>query len=293
MQSPKARSTEQHGVVRVLVVDPSAQSRSVLKGSLRTLDLVEAVMERSTTSDLLQILAETPVHLVMMEQDLGTDDPIMIAQQVRAHPNIDKPAFVLMGRALAPELRARAIAAGFKGFLAKPFDLRALENTIRDALNLRSGAPEAGAAPGAREPAVNREILERLRKVYLFSAFTDQDLLRLLRICALRQFIANQYVFREGEPGKSMFVLISGQIEIRLTRDGAERTLNKMNPGDCFGEMAILDAAPRSADAYCLSPCMMIEVKAETIHKDDDPIALKLVRQIAILLAQKIRKLSQ
>ena len=66
-----------------------------------------------------------------------------------------------------------------------------------------------------------------------------------------------------------------------------------MKPGDCFGEMAILDAGPRSADAYCANPCMVIEVKAETINRDDDPIALKMVRQIAILLAQKLRRMSQ
>jgi CRP-like cAMP-binding protein len=100
-------------------------------------------------------------------------------------------------------------------------------------------------------------------------------------------------VFREGESGDKMYVLVSGSVEIRQTRNGAEKVLVQMKPGDCFGEMAIIDSGPRSADAFAVTPCMVMEVKAETIHQDDDPIALKMVRQLAVLLTQKIRRMSQ
>lgn len=286
-------STGGKGYVNVLVIDPKPQSRSVLKGSLRGLDIIQSVLERSSTLDLMQILAETQVHVVMIEQDLGEEDPFRVVSEVRRNPTIEKPCFILMSTQIEPDVRAKGIAAGIKGFLSKPFDQLSLERTIREALDLKSVAAAHAGAGAGREPAVNREILERLRKVHLFAGFTDPELIRLLKICQMRQFIANQYVFREGEPGDNMYVLVSGQLDIRQTRNNAERVLVTMKPGDCFGEMAIIDSGPRSADAFAVTPCMVIEVKAETVNRDDDPIALKMVRQLAILLVQKIRRMSQ
>jgi len=290
MQSPGAKPPIGQGDVKILVIDPKPQSRSVLKGSLRGLDLVDSVLERASPQDLLQILRESPVHLVFVEQDLGAEDPLQTVQTVLQQPMLDKPRFILISQKIEPDTRARAVAAGVKGFLTKPFDMRQLERTIREALDLR-GSAAAASPPPASGP--NRELLDRLRKVSLFQGFTDAEMIRLLRIIQVRQFIANQYVFREGEPGDKMYVLVSGLVEIRQTRDGQEKTLVQMKPGDCFGEMAIIDSRPRPADAYVVATCMVIEVKAETIHQNDDWIALKLVRQLAILLTQKIRRMSQ
>ena len=306
MLNPAAKIGEGQGTVRVLVVDPRPQRRSVLKGSLRSLDLVQAVLERSSPQDLQQILTESPVDLVMLDQDLDGEDPLAIVQTLRKQPGADQLRFVLVCLATDTEARAKAKAAGLQGILTMPFDLHSLERTIRDALGLGPGSGPAphplglsgGAAPGpeaqsARERAVSPEILARLRRVQLFQGFRDPELIRLLKICQIRNFIANQYVFREGEPGASLYVLVAGQVDIRQTRDNAEKVLVTMKPGDCFGEMAILDSGPRSADAFAVTPCMVIEVKAETVNRDDDPIALKLVRQIAILLVQKLRRASK
>jgi CheY-like chemotaxis protein len=293
MLSPGARPTAGKGYVSVLVIDPKPQSRSVLKGSLRGLDFVDSVLERSSPQDLLQILSETQVHLVMIEADLGTEDPFKIVSEVRRSPTVEKPCFILMSTQIPPDTRAKGIAAGINGFLTKPFDQISLERTVKEALDIRPGSAQPGTSRDPAVTAVNREILERLRKVHLFAGFTDAELVRLLKICQMRQFIANQYVFREGEPGDKMYVLVAGQVDIRQTRNGTERVLVKMNPGDCFGEMAIIDSGARSADAYAVTPCMVIEVQSETVNRDDDPIALKMVRQLAILLVQKIRRMSQ
>jgi CheY-like chemotaxis protein len=292
MHIPGAKSLDTRGTVSVLIIDPKPQSRSVLKGSLRGLPIIQSVMERSSPQDLLQILQESPVQVVMLEHDLGTDEVLRIVQSVRQSPAADKPRFILIFHKIEPDVRAQASAAGIKGFLAKPFDQVGLERTIRETLDLRTGqAPAPGSAPSV--PTVNREVLERLRKVQVFQSFSDTEMMRLLKIIQVRQFIASQYVFREGEPGEKMYVLVSGSVEIRQTRNGVEKVLVQMKPGDCFGEMAIIDSGPRSADAFAVTPCMVMEVQAETIHKDDDPLALKLVRQLAILLTQKIRRMSQ
>ena len=99
MQGPLPRSPEDRGgFVNVLVIDPKPQSRSVLKGSLRGLNIIQSVLERSSPQDILQILQETPVHLVMIEQDLGGDDVFHVVQSVRQYPSIDKPRFILISQ---------------------------------------------------------------------------------------------------------------------------------------------------------------------------------------------------
>jgi serine/threonine-protein kinase len=189
-----------------------------------------------------------------------------------------------MSQELDADTRRKAGDFGVKSFLTKPFDLQSLERTIREALGL--------PAPGAEAPASKdlKETLDKLRKIALFSEFNDQELVRLLRICNSANIPAGSFVFKEGDKGDRMYVLVAGQVDIKLTRDGQERTLVSMKPGDCFGEVAIIDADPRTADAQAVTDATVIELRAETVTKDTDLIALKMVRQIALLLARKLRQ---
>jgi CheY-like chemotaxis protein len=284
---PTSRNAESRAVLKILVIDPKPQSRSILKGSLRSLDIVQAVVERGTAANITDVLLETPVHLIMLELDLGTESAFDVIKAVRAHPSGQRSRFILMSQELDADTRRKATDLGFKGFLTKPFDLQSLERVIRDAL----GIPAAGAeVPASKEL---HETLEKLRKISLFSEFNDHELVRLLRICASRNIAAGSYVFKEGDKGDRLYVLVSGQVDIKLTRDGQERTLVTMKPGDCFGEVAIIDSNPRTADAQAATDSTVIEVKEETVSGDNDLIALKMVRQIAILLARKLRAATQ
>ena len=89
-------------------------------------------------------------------------------------------------------------------------------------------------------------------------------------------------------------VVVAGQVDITKISDGQTRVLVSMHPGDCFGEMAIIDDSPRMADAVAGgSGCSTIEVSASIVNDSEDMISLKLVRQIAILLCRKLRAQSQ
>jgi len=281
------RNPENRAVLKILVIDPKPQSRSILKGSLRSLDIVQAVVERGTAANITDVLLETPVHVIMLENDLGAESPFDVIKAVRSHPAGQRARFILMSQELDADTRRKATDFGVKGFLTKPFDLQSLERVIRESL----GLPAAGEAPAPSKEL--HETLEKLRKISLFSDFNDQELVRLLRICASRNIPAGSYVFKEGDKGDRLYVLVSGQVDIKLTRDGQERTLVTMNPGDCFGEVAIIDSNPRTADAQAATDSTVIEVKEETVSRDNDLIALKMVRQIALLLARKLRAATQ
>ena len=82
-----------------------------------------------------------------------------------------------------------------------------------------------------------------------------------------RVYHAGEPIFREGEPGTEMYVVRSGAIDIRR----GNRTLETIGAGGIFGEMALVDGAPRSADAIA--------------HIDAEVVAVS-VRQFEFMVAE-------
>ncbi len=75
---------------------------------------------------------------------------------------------------------------------------------------------------------------------------------------------ANETLCEEGEEGDSMFVLVSGELGIRLKKtDTQELELNVLGPGSCVGEMALLSGQPRSATVYALEDVSLVRLSKE------------------------------
>ena len=65
-----------------------------------------------------------------------------------------------------------------------------------------------------------------------------------------------QVIFREGEPGDSMYVILEGEIEIRVR----DKAIDTSGPGHIIGEMALVDKSPRSATAVAKTACKVVPV---------------------------------
>ncbi|HAK44349.1 MAG TPA: Crp/Fnr family transcriptional regulator [Spirochaeta sp.] len=96
-----------------------------------------------------------------------------------------------------------------------------------------------------------------------------------------KTFQKNDILFCEFEPGENFYLIQSGRVEITKIIDNIEKTIDILNPGEVFGEMSILEGAPRSASAIALDQVKVLEFNRENFEilmMGNPQIALKLLK---------------
>lgn len=83
-----------------------------------------------------------------------------------------------------------------------------------------------------------------------------------------RTYKPKQIILKEGESGREVYLIISGKVVVteRLNK-GSYRVLNALGPGEIFGEMALLEAAPRSATLIAALPSKLLALSPENFEK--------------------------
>lgn len=99
-----------------------------------------------------------------------------------------------------------------------------------------------------------------------------------------REFPAGTTLFREGEPGREMFVVQSGTVQISKRVRDVEKVLGRLGAGEFFGEMALLNAKPRNASATVVEDAKLLVIDPKTFEamiRGNIEIAVRLVRKLA------------
>lgn len=109
----------------------------------------------------------------------------------------------------------------------------------------------------------------------------------------VRDFAPGAVIFREGEPGKEMFIVVDGKVEITKSMSGsAAKTLITLTRGDIFGEMAIIDKKARAATATAIGATKVLVLNDAlfdaTLEKNPD-----FARKIIKLLSDRLRRTNQ
>jgi diguanylate cyclase len=94
------------------------------------------------------------------------------------------------------------------------------------------------------------------------------------------RFETGEVIFREGDPPGTAYLVESGRIEVSIRQGDARIVLSFLGAGDLLGEMAVLDDAPRSAQARAIEPSVLTQINSEQIHErlvETDPIIRALM----------------
>ncbi|MFV9506390.1 MAG: cyclic nucleotide-binding domain-containing protein [Oscillochloridaceae bacterium umkhey_bin13] len=101
-----------------------------------------------------------------------------------------------------------------------------------------------------------------LKSAPLFRAVSDRLLAEVAELLSEEEYLAGSEVFRHGEPGSSMFLIVEGEVRIHV----GDHTLNTLGSRAVFGEMAVLDPAPRAANATALSDLLLLRLEADLLN---------------------------
>lgn len=133
-----------------------------------------------------------------------------------------------------------------------------------------------------------------LKQVHIFNSLSEEEINTLAAaVVHKRPFPQGEVIFHREDVGQELYIIKKGKVKIYLTNpDGQEIALSVLGKGECFGELSLLDGAPRSADAVALEKVECLTLQRTHFHnaiKKHPEIAI----QVMAVLCERLRKTNQ
>jgi len=129
-----------------------------------------------------------------------------------------------------------------------------------------------------------------LQNHYLFSKLGRQHIDRLVACIIGKSVARGTNIFAKGDPGSSLFAVRKGEVRITVpSADGHDAVFNQIGAGHIFGEIALLDGRPRTADAVAITDCDLFVIERRDflpLLREEPEIALKLIEILCARLRQ-------
>ncbi|HBL23282.1 MAG TPA: Crp/Fnr family transcriptional regulator [Deltaproteobacteria bacterium] len=126
---------------------------------------------------------------------------------------------------------------------------------------------------------------DNLRTVNLFSDLKDNELETISRILYVHSYQRGQLIFQEGENGDALFVVLKGKVKVCLyDEEGREYVLDIIGKDGFFGELALIDDLPRSANAIAMEAADLLVVRRSDFVKllmENPSISVNILRVLA------------
>ena len=133
-------------------------------------------------------------------------------------------------------------------------------------------------------------IRELLTSVELFAEMNDEEIDDLTVLAQIKKLDKDTSIFHAGDPADAVFVVASGRVKVVITSsDGKEFILTVLGPGQVFGEMALLESAPRSASVVTLSAVEVLVINRSDFQRllDSNP---RISQRLMAILSRRLRR---
>jgi CRP-like cAMP-binding protein len=127
-----------------------------------------------------------------------------------------------------------------------------------------------------------RKYADNLRNVHLFSTLKEDQIEAVSRILLVNSYYKNQTIFQEGETGDALYIVLKGRVKVCLyDEEGREYILDVMGKDGFFGELALIDELPRSANAIVMESAELLIVRRPDFMRlllDNPTITIEILK---------------
>ena len=135
-----------------------------------------------------------------------------------------------------------------------------------------------------------------LRRIKMLADVDERLLASLLTYLEVVKVPPFGTVVNKGEHGDALFMVLEGEVRARVMIGGQETTLATLGVGECFGELAVVDQGPRSADVIANQPTVLIKVSEGALRKmfaEAPALAAPFIFALTRVITQRVRVLTK
>ncbi len=144
--------------------------------------------------------------------------------------------------------------------------------------------PIQGITPGA------------LRRIKIFAEMDEPQLASFLQYLEVLNFPPNAVIMRKGEQGDAMFLVLQGEVRVRVMVGGRESTLATLGVGECLGEMAVIDESTRSADVIANTDSVLLKISAgalKQVFREAPALAAPFLLALSKTITARVRTMTK
>ena len=124
-----------------------------------------------------------------------------------------------------------------------------------------------------------------LKGVNLFSGLSGEEVFQIAQIAIEERYLAEEVIFREGDVGDSMFIIIDGSVSVY----NQKKEITTLIKGECFGEMALLDREPRSGSIRTVTDTAVLKIDEESFYELVSG-NIEIIQGIVKILSKRLRQ---
>jgi CRP/FNR family cyclic AMP-dependent transcriptional regulator len=135
-----------------------------------------------------------------------------------------------------------------------------------------------------------------LKTVPFFNELSNWQLKKVSEIVFERSYEVGEMIFEEAQPGAALFLVIDGLVSVEILKENFTAKLAVLEKGAFFGEMALLDEAPRSASARAMEPTRALALYRNDLNRlihSDPETACHIYRALARIVGDRLRSTNE